>query len=230
MELHNRKAFEAGLVVVGTLSYMAWLNELGAKAMALRTQDVDLARRQRLKLDAPIGFLEAMLATKLPFSAVPGLPSCESPTSIKLPGRDGLRVDLLGNGRELGKTMEVPELRWHAQAVPHYDYLLAGPRDGALLAGGHCVPIRLPAPERLIWHKLYSSAVRTGAPEKAAKDLVQAATLAAVLVEQADEPLADSARDAPGAVRLAARRRLPALRKTLAAHPQALEQMELGLA
>src|SRR5664279_4893585 len=39
VELHNRKIFEAGLVVVGTLAYMSWLNEYGAKATAARTQD-----------------------------------------------------------------------------------------------------------------------------------------------------------------------------------------------
>src|ERR1700681_934592 len=32
VELHNRKLFEAGLVVVGTLGYMSWLNEYGAMA------------------------------------------------------------------------------------------------------------------------------------------------------------------------------------------------------
>ncbi len=91
------------------------------------------------------------------------------------------------------------------------------------------MPVRLPRAERLVWHKLYSSASRVGAPEKAAKDLLQAATLAAVLVEQNDESLAESARDAPPALRLAAKKRLPALRKALGAHPQALEQIELGV-
>lgn len=230
VEFHNLRAFEAGLVVVGTLCYMAWLNELGAKSVVLRTQDVDLARRQRLKLEAPLGFLEAMQATKLPFAVVPGLSRSEPPTSVKLPGAEGLRVDMLAAGRQLGASVAIPELRWHAQAIPHYDYLLTGAREGAILAGGHCIPVRLPAPERLVWHKLFSSAARTGAPEKAAKDLLQAATLAAVLVEQQDEPLAQSANEAPAALRLAARKRLPAMRKILDAHPMVLEQIEAGLA
>ena len=230
VELHNRAAFEAGLVVVGTLCYMAWLNELGVRAVSLRTQDVDLARRQRLELQAPFGFLDAMEATKLAFSAVPGMPSHEPSTSVKMPGRDGLRIDLLAPGHRVGDTVSLPELDWHAQAIPHYDYLLASPQEAALLAGGHCVPVRLPAPERLVWHKLYSSSSRTGEPEKAAKDLLQAATLAAVLVEQEDQALAESGRDAPSAIRTAARKRLPAVRRALAAHPQALEQIELGLA
>jgi hypothetical protein len=229
VEMHNRNAFEAGLVVVGTLCYMAWLNELGVRAVSLRTQDVDLARRQRLELEAPLDFMAALVATKLPFSAVPGLPSQTPPTSAKLPGRDGLRVDLLTSGPEIGTTIPVAELRWHAQAVPHYDYLLADASPAAMLAGGHCVPIRLPRAERLVWHKLFSSASRSGAPEKATKDLLQAATLAAVLVEQNDEPLAELAREAPAALRRAAKRRLPALRKALGAHAQALEQIELGV-
>ena len=230
VELHNRAAFKAGLVVVGTLCYMAWLNELGVRALSLRTHDVDLARRQRLELSGPLAFLDAMEATKLPFAPIPGMPSTEPPTSVKLPGRDGLRVDMLAPGRRIGETVPVPELHWQAQAIPHYDYLLIEPREAALLAGGHCVPVRLPSPERLVWHKLYSSASRSGASEKSAKDLLQAATLAAVLVEQEDEPLADAGRDAPAAVRSAARKRLPAMRNLLAPHPQALEQIELGLA
>ncbi len=72
VELHNRGLFSAGLVMVGTLAFMSWLNEFGVKAIVSHTQDVDLARRQRLKLARPISFMEAMKATKLGFSANPG--------------------------------------------------------------------------------------------------------------------------------------------------------------
>ncbi len=233
VELHNRGVFEAGLTLVGTLCTMAWLNELGAKAVAVRTQDLDLARRQSLKLAAPLPFLKTLLATQLPFAAVPGSanqsPSRSPSTSVKLPGRDGLRVDVLAPGRVLGAAVHLPELEWYAQAVPHYDYLLEEPVWAAILAGGHCVPVRLPRPERLIWHKLYSSASRQGAPEKADKDLLQAVTLAALLAEQQDAVLGDSLRDAPAAVRASARKRLPAIRRALVSHPQTLEQFELGL-
>jgi hypothetical protein len=229
VELHNRGAFAAGLTVVGTLCYMAWLNELGAKAVAMRTQDLDLARRQRLKLAAPLPFLETVQATRLPFVAVPGLPSASPSTSVKLPGPDGLRVDVLAPGRTLGAAVRVPELDWHAQAIPHYDYLLDDPVPAALLAGSHCVPVLLPAAERVVWHKVYASATRHGEPEKAAKDLLQAATLAAILVEQQDALLAESFREAPVALRNAAQRRLPALRRLLAAHPQTLEQVDAAI-
>lgn len=136
VELHNRSAFEAGLTVVGTLCYMAWLNELGAKAVSVRTQDVDLSRGRRLKLAAPLPFLQTIQATQLPFVAVPGLPSPSPSTSVKLPGRDGLRVDVLAPGRVLGAPVHIPELEWYAQTVPHYDYLLEGAHEAAILAGG----------------------------------------------------------------------------------------------
>lgn len=188
LELHNRGAFQAGLVLVGTLGYMAWLNELGAVAVSARTLDIDLARRQRLKLAAPLPFLATLQATGLPFAAVPGLRASENATSVKLPGVQGLRVDVLAPGARLGSVVRVPELAWAAQAVPHYGYLLEASEPGAMLAGGHCIPVRLPQTARLVWHKFYSSTQRRGFREKAAKDQQQALVLAALLAET--DPLA----------------------------------------
>lgn len=153
---------------------------------------------------------------------IPGLPADEPTTSLKQKGRDGLRVELLAHGRRLGESVPVPQLMWHAQTVPHYDYLLAEPRPAALLAGGHCIPLLLPQPERLVWHKLYASASRRGFPEKAEKDLRQAATLAAILTEQDDDALRDSFDDVPTAMRSTLRSRLPAVRRQLSAHARAL--------
>jgi len=164
VELHNRGAFEAGLVLVGTLAYMAWLNELGAIAVTARTLDIDLARGHPLKLAAPVSFMETLLATRLPFVEVPGLPATAPSTSVKLRGVHGLRVDLLAPGSRLGSVVRVPELGWCAQAIPHYDYLLEEPEPAAMLAGGHCIPVRLPQAARLIWHKLYASSQRSGFP------------------------------------------------------------------
>ena len=229
VELHNAGLFEAGMVLVGTLCYMAWLNELGAKAVIARTQDIDLARRQSLKLATPQPFLSTVAATKLKFSPIPGMPSRSPSTSLKRPGAKELRIDVLINGPSLGRTVSLPELQWHAQTVPFYDYLLSESREACALAGGHCVPVKLPAPERLLWHKVYSSTNRSGSPEKAQKDLLQAATLAAILVEQDDVTLGDSLEAAPRKLKAAARTRRPALRKLLEAHPQTLEQLELAL-
>lgn len=197
VELHNQDAFSAGLTLVGTLAYMAWLNELGVIAVSARTQDIDLARRQRLKLAASVSFLETMKATGLPFVAIPGLPSTAPTTSIKLPGVHGLRVDVLAPGGKLGAAVKIPELAWAAQAFPYYDYLLTDPEPGALLAGGQCIPVRLPQAARFVWHKLYASTQRLGSPEKAAKDQQQALVLGGWLAETESHLLLQAFKEAP---------------------------------
>jgi hypothetical protein len=218
VELHNQGAFEAGLVLVGTLGHMAWLNELGAMAVSARTLDIDLARRQRLKLATPLPFLTAMQATELPFKAVPGMPATQASTSVKLPGIQGLRVDILAPGKTLGAVVRVPELDWAAQVIPHYDYLLEAPEPGAMLAGGHCIPVRLPQAARLVWHKLYSSTGRHGFPEKAAKDRRQALVLAAVLAETDPQALRRAFKEAPVAMAKKIRPLYGSLVKGLNAH------------
>ena len=91
----------------------------------------------------------------------------------------------------------MPELDWYAKGIPHFDYMLASPRRVAVLAGGHCVPVTAPAPERVAWHKLYSSTRRANESAKAEKDLRQAATLLAVLVERSNFGLASTAAAVP---------------------------------
>jgi hypothetical protein len=220
VELHNHGAFEA-LVMVGTLAYMAWLNELGAKAVAAATQDIDLAPRTQLKLAAPLPFFATLAGTGLPFTKVRNIPSSKPSTSVKLRGADGLRVDLLAPGKVLGQAVAVPQLDWHAQTVPHYDYMLQQSEPAALLAGGQCVPVRLPQPARMVWHKLYSSTQRSGSREKAAKDRQQAATLAAVLVDDQPGALEDARRTLPKAMLSPIRALKASLLDQLAAHPEA---------
>jgi hypothetical protein len=224
IELRNRRIFEAGIVLVGTLAYRNWLNEYGAMAPSAGAQDVALARRQTLKLATAVSFLSAMHATQLPFTLIPGTPGKNPPTSVKLPGAEGRRVDILAPGPLLGEIVAVPELEWHAQTIPFYDYLLEGSRAAAALAGGRCIPIALPDVARMIWHNLYSSTRRKQDPAKAEKDLVQAATLAAILVEQEAALLRESYREAPRELRNAAHSRLPRLEKLLAEHPQARDE------
>lgn len=176
VELHNQEFLESGIVVVGTLATMVWLNEYGVRTGAAWRRDVGLARRQTLKLAA----------------AAP-LPPCAL----------GLGVELI--------------------ADPFHDYLFEGSRAAALLAGGHCVPVLLPQVSRMIWHKLYASTRRAHEPAKAEKDLLQAATLAAVLIETDRVPLRESFKDAPLKLRAAAYARLRRMDALLAAHPQARE-------
>lgn len=229
VELHNRQLFTGGLTLVGSLAFMSLLNELGAVAVAARTQDIDLAHRQTLKLAPPVPFLETVQATRLDFFPVPGLAHGAPSTSVKRPGAEGLRVDVLVAGEQLGDTRPVPELAWHAQTVPFFDYLLQTPRVGAVLAGGHCIPATLPDAARFVWHKLYSSIQWHGDTAKARKDLQQAAVMAAVLADLEDGALEEAAAAAPAAVLEASDVQLPALKELLAAHPAAVDALQASL-
>ncbi|MES2956688.1 MAG: GSU2403 family nucleotidyltransferase fold protein [Pseudomonadota bacterium] len=229
VQLHNAQLLGSSLCVVGTLGYMAWLNELGARAVVARTEDIDLAARQGLKLAAPRSFFEVVEGTKMGFNPVPGLPSQLPSASVKLPGAAGLRVNVLTHGEKTGKTVALAPLQWHAQTVAHYDYLLQDTREAAILAGGHCIPVRLPAPERFIWHKLYASAVRKSFPEKAAKDFRQAVTLAAILTEQDEDALSDSAVELPRAVKSVLVRHRAALRSALERSPATRRALDRAL-
>lgn len=224
VELHNRGAFKAGMVVVGTLAYLSWLNEYGAIATVAKTQDpLELARRQTLKLVGKSSFMAILQATQLPFAEVPGGSRKKPSTALMLSG-GGLRVELFASGPILGEIVLVPELEWHASAIPFYDYLLEGSRDAGILAGGHCVPAMLPDVTRLIWYKLYASTRHGRDLAPAEKDLAVAATLAAILIERDGVLLRESYREAPRALRNAAHSLLPRLEGLLAEHPRARDE------
>jgi hypothetical protein len=225
VELHNTGALQAGLVLVGTLAYMAWLNEFGVAVVAARTMDIDLARSDRLALGAPMSFLDTLKSTGLPFSAVPGLTPGDLTTSMKLPGVEGLRVDLLTPGVVLGAPVSIPELSWVAQAVPHYDYLLADPAEAVVLAGWQCIPVRIPQAARFVWHKLYSS-VKRREVAKRAKDFQQATLLAAVVNDSEPVALHRACDAAPEAMIAPVRQLLPRLKAELVQHPEAAAVFE----
>lgn len=198
--LFNRGLTQAGLTLVGSHAYGALLNELGAIAPGYRTQDIDVARAQPLAVTLPPGgdFKQVLEETGLKFLAVPGMPSHQPSGSFKLPGAERLVVDLLAPGAQIGKVVPVRELGAHAQSIPLLEFLVEDAIDAVALSPNQVIPVRVPAPERLLLHKLYASQSRRTDRDKARKDLEQAAALAAALEE-----------DAPGAL-LAAFRRMPA--------------------
>lgn len=211
-------------MLVGTLAYASWLNEFGAVATLAKTQDpLQLACRQTIRLATKDSFLSALQATQLPFAKVPGASSKKPSTAVMLLG-GGLRVELLASGPILGEIVAVPELDWHARAIPFYDYLLEGSRPAAVLAGGHCIPAALPDVAHIIWYRLYSSTRSGEDPATAEKDLTAAATLAAILIEQEGAVLRESYREAPRALRSAAISRLPRLERLLAENPRARDE------
>ena len=199
----NHGLHHAGLALIGSHAYGSLLNELGVQASAYRTQDLDVARSAPLALALPAD------GTK---------PSA----SFKLPGAGKLMVDLLVPGKEAGKIVEVRELGGYAQTIPLLDFLIDAPLDGVVLSPNQVVPVRLPAPERFVLHKLFSAESRRADRSKIGKDRQQAVVLAAALEEESPGRLQAAWTEVPRSGRDAIKRSARTAAKLLeGAHPQA---------
>lgn len=146
--------------------------------------------------------------------------------ALELAMPDGLTFQRLLSEPSLKLAFPVKELGAHAQAVPLLDFLIDDPQAAVVLSPNQVVPVNVPAPERFVLHKLFSSQSRRGARDKARKDLEQAATLAAALEEDAPESLLDTFRGMPPRGKPAVKRgaRAAALIAE-GAHPQAAETL-----
>lgn len=219
--LFNSGLINGGLALVGSHAYGALLNELGIVAAGYKTQDI-VARGQRLSVALPQGssFESLLRQSGLNFVPVPGMPSSRPSASFKLPGAELLAVDLLVPGNKTGEILPVKELGAYAQAIPLLDYLTADPVRSVMLSPNQVIPVTIPAPERFVLHKLFSSQSRRGDRGKAAKDLAQAAVLAAALEDETPGRISDAFRRLPMSGRAAARRGAGAAAKLLEdAHP-----------
>jgi hypothetical protein len=226
--LANHGIFRGGALLVGSHAYGALLNELGAKAANYFTEDIDIARGEKLKLALPDGGgFEKMLAdSTILLNPVPGFDRKSPPTSYKAKGGDRLRVDLLMPiGGDEVKTRAVPELNAHAMALPFLAYLLDAPIDGVMLGREAVVPVKLPRPEAFAWHKMLVSELRGSTREKRGKDLQQAAVIFSVLAEDDEAALKRAFDELPrggkSKVRVAAKSVLELLNK--ANHERASE-------
>jgi len=204
----NRGLTGAGLTLVGSHAYGVLLNELGVAAPGYRTRDLDFARAGVLAVALPEDrtFQQLLQETGLAFVPVPGMPAHKSSASFKLPGAEALAVDLLVPGRRAGEVVPVAELRAFAQTIPLLGFLIEQPVDAVVLSPNQVVPVKIPAPERFVLHKLYSSQSRRTERDKVRKDLAQAALLAAVIEEDTPGGLRDAYRRVPVAGRAAVRR------------------------
>jgi hypothetical protein len=228
--LANGGLFRGGALLVGSHAYAALLNELGVRAAATGTEDVDVARGRRLALSGGAKSFEQLLGdSRVRLHPVPQFDADLPSTSFKPPGRDRLRVDLLmpTGGRAI-RVLSVPELAAHATALPWLGYLTEESIPGIVIGRSTIVPVNLPRPERLAWHKMLVSRIRHETSDKARKDIEQAATLVAILAEAAPESLEEAfeviPRSAREKTREGARRALARLRSTT--NGQAVELLE----
>jgi len=220
----NRGLYVAGLTLVGSHAYGVLLNELGVLAPAYRTRDLDVARAQPLSIALPAErpFGKLLNESGLEFVPVPGMPSSKPSASFKLPGAEQLLVDLLIPGREIGRVVAVEELGAHAQTVPFLEFLIEEPLDAVILSPNQVIPLKVPAPERFVLHKLFSSQSRRADRGKISRDREQAAVIVAALEEESPGRLMQVWKRFPRAGREAVKRAAAATARILAgAHPQA---------
>ncbi|MFH0799526.1 MAG: GSU2403 family nucleotidyltransferase fold protein [Pseudomonadota bacterium] len=182
-----------GGVLVGTLAYAAYSGMLGHvfEKSTLMTQDIDIARDDRVELALPIVDLNALIAERgLECRTVPSLSKKALPSSYVT--ADGIRIDFLvplrGKARDAVRMPRVAGAG--ATALRFLDYAIEDPVNAVLVAPGGGIPVTVPRPERFAIHKLivaaYRSVTETGKKEK---DLHQAGQLIAVLAEERSREL-----------------------------------------
>jgi hypothetical protein len=227
--LHNHKFFSAGGMLIGSHAYGVILNRLGIRASAYATEDIDIARREKLAFEAPPrhSLLDMLRESGMEFVEVPQLDHKQPSTSFKKRGRSTFQVDLLAPaGDETYPTIRVSELQAYATGLPYLGYLLTESQLGALLAREGCCAVRVPLPERYAVHKLIASAVRPTRDEKAQRDRSQAAVLSAALAELYPGALESAVEDIPKRASKYFRTALSAVRELIEPpHPRAWEAL-----
>lgn len=179
--------FRLRAVLVGTIAYQTYAAMLGVRlpAVSLQTGDVDIAQHRTIsvatddKTPPPLSILKEVDAS---FRAVPHIRDSTRSTSCLAKG--GLRVDFLtpNRGAESDEPEALPALATDAHPLRFLDYLIHEPVHAVLLHGAG-VYVTVPAPERYALHKLIVARRPERPSQKKTKDIVQAGSLLAVLVE-----------------------------------------------
>lgn len=195
--LHNHGLFRAGAFLIGSHAYGALLNGLGIRSVPYATEDIDIARAERLGLPELPPFLDLLRETGVEFLDVPALDRRGQPTSFKERGRSRFKVDLLvPSPRDDYTAIAAPELKAYARGLPYLRYLLGESQQLPLLSPHGVVLVRVPVPERYAIHKLIISQLRSRG-SKPAKDLNQAAILIDAVVERFPGAIEDALKAVP---------------------------------
>lgn len=226
--LHLHGLFTAGACLVGSHAYGALLNQMGIRAQAYATEDIDVARREALALPslADKSFLEILRDSGIDFVEIPRLNRKEPSTSFKELGRSQFHVDLLvpATGDSIGLA-PVPELKAHAATMPYLAYLLGKTQMATLISREGLCHIRVPVPERFAIHKLVVSQLRLARDEKVEKDQQQAAVLLAGLHEKFPGAVAEAIADLPVSALSKLRRAAQQIQPQMQGHAEAWEEL-----
>jgi hypothetical protein len=182
--------FKMGAVLVGTHAFVVLGNLLGVKwtGSSLRTQDPDIATEASMSIGIPpvdADLPDVLERLEMGFLPVPALNPKHPSTSFRVRGKS-LRVDLLTPQRrrkETGPTV-ISRFKAAAQPMQYMDYLIEGFERGAIVDGGGIL-VNVPLPARFGFHKLIVAGERGATVHtKVEKDLLQAAQVLALLVEE----------------------------------------------
>ena len=231
--LHSPGLFTAGATLVGSHAFGVLINQMGVRAAAYATEDVDVARREVLAFEQlpEKNFLEMLRDSGIHFIEVPQLDPGQPPSSFKQRGVSRFHVDLLvpSPDNEI-RIVSVPELAAYATALPYLSYVLGQTQTATLISREGCCPVRIPVAERFAIHKLVVSQLRVNRDAKTEKDIFQAAVVLASLGEKFPGAIESAVRELP----LSARKYLVAASVAALAlmqgHPRACEELAEAIA
>ncbi len=227
--LHRHGLFNAGATLIGSHAFGVLVNQMGIRAPAYATEDVDVARREVLAFDRipEKNFLEMLRDSGIDFIEIPQLDPKQPASSFKQQGVSRFHVDLLVPSPDAEiRIVAVPELKAHATALPFLSYVLGQTQIATLISREGCCPVRVPVAERFAVHKLVVSQLRSNRIAKTDKDIFQASVVLAALGEKFPGAIESAVRDLPVSARkyLADSKRFVSER--LEAHPRAAEEFE----
>ena len=189
-------------VLIGTTAFQTYPPMLGVSlpGASLRTEDIDIAQFRSVSLavgDRTPPMLDVLRRVDRSFSPIPHQVDGRKVTRYQTARH--FRVDFLtpNEGPDTSQPQRLPALRTDAEPLRFLDFLIRDAEPAVVLYGTG-VPVLVPQPERFALHKLIVSRRRSAGNPKRDKDLRQAETLLAVLVQKRPFELAQIWREAHG--------------------------------
>lgn len=182
--------FAAGGVLIGTHAFLSYGNMLGVRwGDASHTQDIDFAHAGKnislaLPSNVEVQTRDAIDSLQMGLLPVAGL-SGKSGATFLSPRDPAFRLDFLTTLHRGGETpYEHPQLHVMLQPLKFMEFSLQQVQQAVVFNRGDAVVVNVPHPARYALHKLLVQGEREGGyAAKSSKDLMQAASLLAVLKE-----------------------------------------------
>jgi hypothetical protein len=193
--------FRLGGTIVGTHAFRLYEGELGLRYrfdQLAQTNDIDIAAFEKLSLAVEDVASPPLTEVLADFDFLPVAAMEPHRVWRWAQGGSGQLVEFLTPSFDAEEGLRhLAALGVDAQALPHLNFLIAGPIPAAVIYRGG-VLVQIPRPERFAIHKLVVSERRRGGPDalKARKNLLQAEFLIEALAEDRPDELSEAWRDA----------------------------------